>query len=263
MKSTVKVFIIIGSIFIGLALICLLGGFIFSNMTMRSYRDNLTDITVSKNLDNVKSIISTVDFGDINLEYGSKFSVQARNISSDLFEAKVKNDTLYIDYKEFEHGFWGNRFFNIGNYHDIAPIITVTVPENLQLEDLVLNSGAADIRLDGLKAIKSELNFGAGNLIANDIEFDNFISECGAGNAEISGIIKGDSRIESGVGKFKLDLIGNIDDYNVDVDCGIGSVTINGDEYGGIGVNKKNTSGAENHFRVDCGAGEIIINIEE
>ncbi len=76
-------------------------------------------------------------------------------------------------------------------------------------------------------------------------------------------MITGNSDIKSGIGSIKLDLIGNIDDYGISVDCGIGSVIINGDKYSGIGVNKKNTIGAKNDFRIECGTGDIEINIEE
>ena len=52
-------------------------------------------------------------------------------------------------------------------------------------------------------------------------------------------------------------------DFNYDVECGIGSVKIGNEEYGGVAFNKTIHNGQNREIEISCGIGEIQLSFEQ
>lgn len=103
------------------------------------------------------------------------------------------------------------------------------IAENLVARRISLELGAGKTEIENLQASESlKIDGGAGFLAVKDGKARDAEIEIGAGKAELQLELKGDSKIDSGVGKLELKLVGTEKDYQLVVDKGIGSVTYNG-----------------------------------
>ena len=73
-----------------------------------------------------------------------------------------------------------------------------------------------------------------------------------------SGKLIGKNEIDSGVGKINIDLLDNLENYTIDVDKGIGTVTLNEKK---LEMDRVYGTG-KNHLEIDGGIGEIKINFK-
>lgn len=256
MKTAQKVFIIIGICLISIALILILIGNTFKKIKTATTTNNLTSFTSEKNLDSIKNIKAQIAFGKVIIKYGDEFKVEAENIQEKFFKLINNNNYLTIEYLS-------NNKFEIKKEKFHTPEFTITIPKDFTLENLDLDIGASELKIDSIKAKSSTLNSGAGVIIANDIEFNNLDLKCGVGTAEIGGKVDGDVRIEVGLGTVDLDLVGNIDHYNISSECGLGNVNLNGQNFSGIGENQKNTYDALYNIQIECGLGSVNLNINK
>lgn len=159
--------------------------------------------------------------------------------------------------------------------------ITITVPCDMQLEVLELCVGAGTTRLRNASSVygRAEIEVGAGKLeiaalaVEHNIDIEvgagnaniqNLTAatasvECGVGKMSVKGAVAGDISIECGVGNIEMYLDAVESDYNYDIDCGIGSVYINGSKRGGFLASKADMAHADakGTIKLECGIGKI------
>ncbi len=221
----------------------------------------------------IKSLDISISYGKVNLVEGDNFSFKAERAIKNSFEKlEVSGDTLIIEQK----GRRNARLFGWRLEKDY-PEITITVPKGFSAEDfsysigagksdlsgiyaknISLEMGAGDIFAENLQADKIKISAGAGRLEIADGKLNDMSLDCGVGEIIIGGTITGKNKINAGVGSLKINIDGNIDDYDFDIDKGIGKITVNGEEY-----ERKHIEGAKNSFDIDGGVGEINIQINQ
>ncbi len=159
--------------------------------------------------------------------------------------------------------------------------VTITVPYGMKLDVLELCVGAGAARLKNASSAygRAEIEVGAGKLDVTALAVENNIDievgagnaniqnlkaatasiECGVGKMSVKGAVEGDISIECGVGNIEMYLDAAENDYNYDVDCGIGSVYINGSKRGGFLASSADMAhaGAKGTIKLECGIGKI------
>ena len=124
--------------------------------------------------------------------------------------------------------------------------------------DLDLGAGRTEIR--ALKVSeRATIDGGAGYLAIKQAEMQNAHLELGVGKAEIEAKLRGESKIDSGVGKVELKLVGREQDYSVEVDKGLGSIELNGEKLGDGSV----WGTGKNRVDIDSGVGAEEIKVTE
>lgn len=214
--------------------------------------------------------------GELKIKTGDTFRVEASNVPED-FTARVSGDgtlNLYESRNRF-HFLWFNFSHNSWNSK-----ITVYLPENFIAESAKIDSGAGKVDISALHAEKLKISGGAGNITAENLTADDEINidggvgnidltnvnfkdadfDCGVGELNVSGAIDGDCKIDSGVGNIDMDLQGNADQYNFNVDTGLGAVRVNGEK---LGDDYRSHNNADYSFRIDGGVGNINIDFTE
>ena len=158
------------------------------------------------------------------------------------------------------------------------PILTVYIPEAFMFEDVRIATGAAKLTADWLAANTVKLQLGAGDVsIANlcavsnaDIEggagkitvgsgtIRDLELEMGMGELNLTAVLLGDSDLTFGVGESNITLLGSREDYSIDAEKGIGSITIDGKsavEYEG--------GNGQNRVQIEGGVGAIHLKFQE
>ena len=97
--------------------------------------------------------------------------------------------------------------------------------ESLDTKQLDLNLGAGKSQISNLVVHDhARINGGAGKVDLHDANLQDAEIKLGVGKTDIRAKLTGRSKIESGVGKLDLDLLGEERDYRITIDKGLGSV---------------------------------------
>jgi len=138
--------------------------------------------------------------------------------------------------------------------------INVYVPEGYQFNEASISLGAGKAEIEDINAGELKLELGAGEGVLYNFETDELTMNCGAGRVEASGVLNGDAKIEAGVGQAALDVKGSEQDFNYDVECGIGSVRVGNNNHSGLASERKIDNGANKKIDINCGVGEINVD---
>ena len=158
-------------------------------------------------------------------------------------------------------------------------ILTLYVPNGIVFHDVDIETGAAKMTVDTLSASSVELKLGAGdvrfeslNASANvDIEggagqitivsgtLNNLSLEMGIGELNLTAAVLGESDLKFGVGESNVTLIGSKDDYKVDIEKGLGNVTVDGENVTGFG----SSGNGQNHIEFEGDIGTINLKFQE
>lgn len=204
--------------------------------------------------------LSTVN---IKIVENNKFKIETNN---KYIEYKIDNNKVFINEKK--HSIFKN------DDNDLIIYIPSTITfdkvslsngagyvdiETLNTKNLELNLGAGRVDVDNLNVLNNaDIEGGAGSISIKDSKLYNLDLDMGIGNLTLESILYGDNNINAGIGSLDINIIGNIEDYKVKVDKGLGKVKLNGDvidndTYYGNGINR---------LDIDGGIGNIIINFK-
>lgn len=200
--------------------------------------------------------IGTVNF---NIVEGEQYKIEVdikRNVD---LSYGIKNNTLHIKQK-FEPQ------FNMGDLSTrLDGSITITIPRDMKLEEVEIESGVGQGLIENIKTKKLDMESGVGIVKIKEVIADEVIILCGVGDLNIEGLTAEKTKVEGGVGSIKAyDLISN----KLEASIGVGSVLLEGDIKGniaiegGIGGLELNLAGRESDYNylIERGGGKITIN---
>ena len=207
------------------------------------------------------------DMGALTIRQGDVFRVEAYDARNS-FTCRQQGDTLKIE----SGGGWNPFRWGAGGTQ-----IVVTLPQGYEAQRVEIENGAGRVEIKGLKAGLLTIENGAGAFYGQDMsaqrtnidagvgevsiqqaEFHDLDLETGVGATTITGSVTGRSRVECGVGETTLNISGNVADYSITADMGIGAISLNGQKISG----SAGTPGAPNALHVSGGIGAVNINIQ-
>ena len=190
--------------------------------------------TVSSEISDLNIQINAADF---YIKEGNGFSVES-NLKN--LEVDEKNGCLTLkDLTKIK--------LNGSNAYENA-VLTIYVPVGMVFDNVNIKTGAGRFTVDSLSAATIGFELGAGDVTISKLIAEKSANiEGGAGRITISnGAIKdlalkmgmgqlnltaaltGDSELELGVGESNITLLGSKDDYELDIEKGIGNITVDG-----------------------------------
>lgn len=170
---------------------------------------------------------------------GSEWKVEGRHLTS-RFDCELDDDELSIDCGGSLLG-----FIRAGNN---TPKLKLYVPRNQVLEKADLETGVGTVTMDGDGAFLS---------------CDQLELECGVGKISLCADIRGEARIEGGVGEVCVTLAGKEEDFNYKAQYGVGSVTIDGEKHSGLGGDYKADNRAGKDLKIECGVGSVELRFRD
>ncbi len=216
----------------------------------------------------VQSQISSLDIklnaADFKIENGDAFLVKS-NLK--YLSVSEKNGVLTIV---------DNAKSN-SNYTDAT--LTLYVPSGMIFDSINIESGAAKMKVDTLSANTVELDLGAGDVQIGMLNasysanikggagkinvvggiINNLDIEVGAGRLDLTARVLGKNEFKFGVGESNITLVGSKEEYMIDIEKGIGSITIDGSVVAGT----SSIGNGLNHIDIDGGVGAINLNFQE
>lgn len=252
MTSTQRVIKYFGFLLAILLIISIFSGIYYGVSAISSIftknNEILTEFKEMKINKETKLLELDVKAATININSGSTLKIETNNDS-----IKVTEDNYKIIVKD-----------NSKNRFKVNPKteINITIPTDYIFEGINIETGAGKLFIDSLKTEVLSLDLGAGkveinNLVVskkgsidtgagefiikngslNDIEFD-----LGTGKTDIKSLFTGSSTIDAGIGELNLNLLSDINMYELKIDKGLGSISLNEESIKsgtyGNGINK-------------------------
>lgn len=204
-----------------------------------------------------------VNAADLYIKEGTAFSVE-----SNLKHLKVeeKDGRLIIEETERFWGFYSNAMLTVyvpeGTVFDHVNLTTgagrLTI-EILSSGTLDFELGAGDVTIDTLVATKSaDIEGGAGRMTISGGAIENLELDMGVGQLNLTSALTGNCQMNLGVGESNITLLGNKTDYKLELEKGIGNITIDGQNVSDYG-----SSGNGSRFvKISGGVGSINVSFQ-
>ena len=213
------------------------------------------------------------------LTEGTEFRVSMKNVSTN---CKVYEDDGVLSVEDTSHS--GRSFLSwVGDLLDGKGLsslkggtITITYPKgfvaqtcdieagtgsvqmsNLQANELDIESGTGSITGDNIIAGYMDLECGTGSVDLANSSFAGTDIEAGTGSITITGKMTGQNTIQCGVGSVYLGLEDPQESYKMDLEKGLGNITIDGSSYSSI---SSSTPTAANSLSIEGGIGNVTID---
>ena len=190
--------------------------------------------TVSSEISDLNIQINAADF---YIKEGNSFSVESnlKNLEvdekngcftlKDLTKIKLNGSNAYESAVLTIYVPVGTVFDNV-NIKTGAGRFTV---DSLSAATIGFELGAGDVTISKLIAEKSaNIEGGAGRITISDGAIKNLDLEMGLGQLNLTSALTGDCNLDSGVGEMNVTLLGSKDDYELDIEKGIGNITVDG-----------------------------------
>lgn len=145
--------------------------------------------------------------------------------------------------------------------NDVAETIWIYIPEN-SLRDVDIDVEAGTIYIENVTANSLNVSVGAGEAVIERFKAQEAEFECGAGRIEAHGDAERELETSCGAGEIVLELSGKKEDYNYEIECGVGEVVIGNESHSGIGSTDRHSHGASKEMNIECGIGSVTVEFE-
>lgn len=192
---------------------------------------------------------------------GSEIFVDTSNLSQDFlgdFEISKKGEALEIGLKNRSK--WEKLANNA--FDESKGTLLIRIPAGMQFEKAEVKVGAGILYADELRAEELDIEVGAGQVYLDFFTAQELSLECGAGEADLYGDVLREAKIECGIGTVNYTAAGSQEDYNYEVECGIGSVTVGEETYSGLGSERKINNGGSRKMEIECGIGLVEVSFD-
>lgn len=205
--------------------------------------ENIRSIDVEASALNLQIVVSD--------EIGEEVQVE---IDDDEFAEKInhyqESETLVIE---------TNNRFKVGN--DVGTV-WIYIPR-AQFDEIEIDVEAGSVYVEEIMSNSLHVSVDAGEAVVKYFEATEVDFECGAGRVEASGKCNRELDANCGAGEIVLAVSGKKEDYNYEIECGIGEVIIGNDSHSGMGNREEYFNGAEKEMSIECGIGSISVAFEE
>ena len=187
-------------------------------------------------------------YDDLILEEGDSFCVRVYDDSGKNVTVKESSDTLKVrSTKKLSK----NRK------------VCISYPEDVKLQELEIEMGAGTVYLNrDIEIEKLSVEMGAGEFDSkNPVTAEEADLEIGTGSMTFADLSAKKISGECGLGELDLTMTGTQEDYNYDLECGVGNLDIGSDSYSGLGREKSiSNTGADRKLDLECGMGNVSVN---
>lgn len=190
--------------------------------------------------DEVKSECSSMEIefgaGLLSVSYGDVECIQVKQKNISNLKVSVKDGILMI-----KEGSGIN--VSVNELEDRR--LEIILPQNTQFDKVEMEIGASKADISKLVAKELRLEVGAGQATVKELTVDKL-------------------DVEAGLGQVDIEMSGAAEEYNYDIECGIGRVVVGSDSYSGLGAEKSvKHENATKEIDVECGIGEVKIQFEK
>lgn len=173
------------------------------------------------------------------------------------YQSKLEGTRLKIQMPESRHTM---------NPGEMMESITILVPERYHFRDVEVEVMAGSFHAQTLYADRLDVEVGAGEALISGGEIETLEVDCMAGQVECYAPVKNGASVDCAAGSTYVTLAGSHEQYDYNLNCAAGSITLEGvagGDYGGFCQKMTIDYHTGRKIELDCGAGSITIAYQE
>ncbi len=223
--------------------------------------EDMKTYTVASEIHNLKILINAAD---LYIKEADDFSVES-NLK--YLKVEEKDNTLIIEETKKFSGTYSDAVLTIyvpaGVMFDNTGLTTgagrLTI-ENLSSGTLNFVLGAGDVSINSLVATTSaDIQGGAGRITIEGGALKNLDLEMGVGQLNLTSALTGDCQMDLGIGESNITLIGEKDDYKLELEKGLGNISVDGNTVSDFA----SSGNGSNTVEINGGIGAINVKFME
>ena len=187
-------------------------------------------------------------YDELILEEGDSFCVRVYDDSGKNVTVKESSDTLKVRSTK-----------KLSKTRKVC----ISYPEDVKLQELEIEMGAGTVYLNrDIETEKLSVEMGAGEFDSkNPVTAEEADLEIGTGSMTFADLSAKKISGECGLGELDLTMTGTQEDYNYDLECGVGNLDVGSDSYSGLGREKSiSNTGADRKLNLECGMGNVSVD---
>ena len=185
---------------------------------------------------------------------GDEIVVDISEVRSDLTDRiHITQDGEELDIEMDDPGKWNTN--NVGRMH-------VSVPRGMTLDKVSADAGVGSIDMEGVAARALSVNAGTGSADISSFSVERLEASSGIGQIILNGEVTARADINCSMGEVILTLPGTREAYNFEVSSSMGSVTLDGEDFSGIGSTVREDNGSGCWINTSCSMGSVEIEFE-
>lgn len=187
-------------------------------------------------------------YDELVLEEGDSYSVKVYNDTGDNVTVKENADTLKV--RSTKRASKSRK-------------VCISYPKDVKLKKLEIEMGAGTAYINrDIQTEKMEVEMGAGEFESNaSVTAKEADLQIGTGSMTFTDLSAEKTDGECGLGELNLTVTGEQEDYNYDLECGIGNLDVGSDSYSGLGREKSiSNTGADRKLDLECGMGNMSVS---
>lgn len=197
------------------------------------------------------------------------YYVEARKTNR--FQGFVKDGTLYVKGSVLDAGDDGKIILYVPAGWEENELGKVDVElgagameiEGIKADEINLEVGAGQITIEKVIADELNANVGMGEIVIKEMQVETLQGEVGMGNLSMKGTIGEKADIECAMGSLEMEIEGTEEDFNYDIESGMGNVCFGDSEYSGIVEERNIDNDASKEMTIECAMGEVSISFTE
>ena len=216
--------------------------------------ENISELEIESAIGTIKLVEESRE--DPNDQALKVARYQAEGVSRSYYEIRQDKEELKIEFR--------GRARNV-RWEDVESL-TIYVPEGYRFRKVDVETSAGSFYAEALYGDEVELSLRAGEIIIERGEITDLDVECAAGSLDCKALVSRLADIECQAGSVEIWLADAKDQYNYELDCKTGTITLQDEEeerYTGLWQKKYIDHRAANKIDLECAAGEITVNFPD
>lgn len=149
------------------------------------------------------------------------------------------------------------------NEIDVETDAGAAVIESLYGNEIDVSANAGTVEIYEVTAQSISADAGAGSISIQNLSAEDVELNASAGSLSIEGEVGRNADIECGAGSVSMTLQGMETDYDYRLECAMGEIDINGDEYRGLSNERNIRNGGKGVFDIECSVGSVEIEFTD
>ena len=141
--------------------------------------------------------------------------------------------------------------------------IIVYIPKGQLFQQAYLGIGAGNLHVEHIEADSLFIDVGAGEADIDWFEAGEAGLTCGVGQLTARGNTREYIQIDCGIGEITYEADGREQDYNYSLDCGIGEIDCGGRRVSGLSGKSHIDNHAAKEMDIDCGIGSVTVRFSD
>lgn len=208
--------------------------------------------SLQKEFPGVVSLDFEIRAARVEIREGEEFALDDGGVSCWEFDSRVENGVWHVNIT----GGWDGDF---DPDRDRDRTLVITVPAGCRFREADIDLKAGSLTVEGLSAERADIELSAGELRAESLAAGRCDLECGAGSLQIAGLETSDLSVKCGAGAVTLWMTGAEEEYSVRGEVGLGDIVIGTQSVSGVSREYFREGGTK-RVDIDCGMGSVSLS---